>query len=144
MKLVRHCYLPDRTRGKLYVEDEVLHTLERPWLASPDHHGGKNFESCVPNGVYALQPFTSDAHPNVWRLTNSELDVFGNKPGTEPGRWDILIHVGNYVKDVVGCIAVGLTADEEHVWNSKLAIERLRNLLTENYYELEIRSKETD
>jgi hypothetical protein len=124
--------------GKLYIGDEVFHTLERPWISSPHHKGGKNFESCVPDGIYLLTPYSSEDHPEVWRLTNSDLDVFGNKPASNPGRWDILIHVGNYVADVVGCVAVGLTADEEHVWNSKKAIARLRTLLTEEHYELSI------
>ena len=124
--------------GKLYVEDEVFHTLERPWISSPDHKGGKNYESCIPDGTYLLTPYSSEAHPEVWRLTNPQLDVFGNKPPHDPGRWDILIHVGNYVRDVVGCIAVGLTADEEHVWNSNKAVSRLRELLTESSYEIQI------
>lgn len=126
--LERHAYLHDRTMGRLYVGDEVFHTLERPWIPSLEHLGGKNFESCVPDGEYELKPFSSDDHPDCWSLSNAELDVHEFQ-ASEPGRWAILIHVGNYVKDVVGCIAPGLTADESHVWNSGKAIDRLRDLL---------------
>ena len=129
MRLERHHYAPNRTMGKLFVGGEVFHTIERPWIPSPDHLGGANFKSCVPDGDYVVQLFDSDNHHNVWSLMNIELDVFVHKPDL-PGRWSILIHVGNSVEDVVGCIAIGLSADEDHVWNSKKAIERLRGIVT--------------
>jgi len=144
--LERHAYLPDRTMGKLYVEDEILHTLERPWIRSPLHRGGANYESCVPDGVYALQAFDSDNHHNVWSLMNVALNVFVHEPdeGVGGGRWAILIHIGNYTKDIVGCIAPGLTADEHNVWHSTKAVERLRELLGETDHVLTIKPKGTD
>ena len=126
--LERHAYLTDRTMGKLYVGPEIFHTLERPWIPSLEHLGGKNFESCVPDGTYVLQPFNSEKHPDCWSLLNENLDVLVDQGG-EPGRWAILIHSGNYVKDVVGCIAPGLTCDESHVWNSRAAMDRIRSIL---------------
>lgn len=129
MILERYCYASDRTMGKLYVGGEEFFTIERPWIPSKEHRGGKNFESCIPDGTYSVQLFDSDNHHNVWSLMNPELDVFVYKPDL-PGRWTILIHVGNHVKDVVGCIAVGLTGDESHVWQSGKAIDRLREIVT--------------
>jgi hypothetical protein len=123
--------MPDRTMGKLYVGEEVFHTIERPWIPSPDHFGGKNFESCVPDGMYVLNPFDSEKHPACFSLVNENLSVFLDKDA-EPGRWAILIHSGNYVTDVVGCIAPGLTADESHVWNSRKAMNRIRALVADD------------
>ena len=93
-----------------------------------EHLGGKNFESCVPDGTYELIPFSSEKHPDSYALLNMALDV-SILQSAEPGRWAILIHSGNYVKDVVGCIAPGLTADESHVWNSRKAMDRIRDLV---------------
>ncbi len=126
--LKRHAYLKDRTMGTLYVGNEEFPTLERPWIKSTAHSGGKNFESCVPDGTYALQPFDSDNHHNVWSLMNADLDVFVHEPDIH-GRWAILIHIGNYIKDIVGCIAPGMTGDDHNVWSSGDAINRLRVLL---------------
>jgi hypothetical protein len=139
LTLERHAYLSDRTMGKLYVGDEIFHTLERPWIRSPYHLGGTNFESCVPDGRYILQPFDSEAHPDCWNLYSPNLDVFLEEPNDGAGRWAILIHAGNYVKDVVGCIAPGLTADEEHVWNSRAAMDRIRSVLGAEEHTLEIK-----
>ena len=138
--LERHAYLDDRTMGKLYVGDEMLYTIERPWIPTLEHLGGKNFKSCVPDGEYVLAPFGSDAHPDCWNLVNENLDVHLAQ-GQEPGRWAILIHAGNYVRDVVGCIAPGLTADESHVWSSRLAMDKLNDLLGDGEHSLIIKPK---
>jgi hypothetical protein len=129
--LLRNAYFPDRTLGRLRVGDREFHTLERPWIESNFHKGGRNWESCIPDGEYLVKEYESEKRGQVWRLTNPDLDVFGNEPGmsNKAGRWDILIHAGNYVKDVVGCVAIGLTSDENHVWKSRAAIEELRKLI---------------
>lgn len=141
--LERHAYLSDRTTGMLHLEDESFHTLERPWIRTPLHKGGMNYESCVPDGVYILQAFDSEHHHNVWSLNNAELDVFVYKPekGVAEGRWAILIHVGNYIKDIIGCIAPGLTGDDKNVWHSKAAIVRMRELLNDGDHVLTIKPK---
>jgi len=128
LTLERHAYLEDRTMGTLFAGSEQFHTIERPWIPSLEHLGGKNYKSCVPDGEYVLAPFSSSRHPNCWSLTNENLDVHIEERD-EPGRFAILIHSGNFVTDVVGCIAPGLTHDESHVWNSRAAIDRLRDLL---------------
>ena len=40
--------------------------------------------------------------------------------------------------DVVGCIAVGMSGDDGHVWQSKDAVNMLRDMLTLDKYELKI------
>ncbi|MCX2780412.1 DUF5675 family protein [Microbulbifer thermotolerans] len=113
INLTRYAYGPDATLGRLVVGDETFWTVERPWL------GNKPFESCIPEGVYRCLPYSSAKFPDVWELQ----DV--------PGRSKILIHVGNYASDVVGCIAVGSSLAPGGWWVTKSAeaIDRLRELL---------------
>lgn len=140
LKLKRYAYLPERTLGRLYFGEDMVYTIERPWIPTEEHLGGKNFESCVPDGVYSLQPFDSDNHHNVWILESTSLDVF-KFPSDKPGRWAILIHVGNYVDDVVGCIAPGLTTDGKNVYNSRKAMDKMREVLKKDNHELVIEPK---
>ena len=139
--LERFAYMENRTMGQLHIQDHTFLTIERPWISSLHHKGGRNFESCVPDGEYSLLPFESEAHPESYILKNEELDVFADNPGKDKGRWSILIHVGNYVKDVVGCIAPGLTGDESHVWESRKAMARIRELLGREEHVLVIQAK---
>jgi hypothetical protein len=144
--LERYAYLKDRTMGVLSFKDVELYTIERPWIPSPYHRGGKNFESCVPDGKYTLRPFNSTKHPSTFILENEDLDVFQMSPrgaGTK-GRWAILIHVGNSAEDVVGCIAPGMEIEEEcygHVWKSRVAMDVLRDKLQDTNHTLIITSK---
>ncbi len=109
--LSRFAYLEDCTLGWIHYKGLKLATIERPWISTPDHRGGKNRESCVPDGEYALRHHHTEKFPNTYALTNPDLDVYYQPGSGRPGRYAILIHVGNYVKDVIGCIAVG----ERHV-----------------------------
>lgn len=68
-------------------------TLELPW--KDNQHG----ISCIPAGQYHCIPHNSPAHPNCWQLINV------------PNRDDILIHVGDFLEDTLGCILAGLQFD---------------------------------
>lgn len=106
-------YYEDRTMGRLYLPNisTAFYTIERPWL------NNKPFKSCIPEGIYNCSSYTSERFPDVWEV----LAV--------PNRTHILIHVGNYVTDVVGCIAVGTTCSKTAVYNSKLALDYMRDAL---------------
>ncbi len=69
-----------------------LQTLELPWKDNlPDI-------SCIPGGVYAFEKWHSPTfHTAVFRI----LYV--------PGRSNILIHPANFVRQLRGCIAPGLS-----------------------------------
>ena len=129
--ITRHAYLPNVTLGWLSFAGKSFATLERPWIPAQDHKGGTLRESCIPDGTYALRNHSSERFKNVWALTNEELDVH-YMPASK-GRSAILIHVGNRVRDVVGCIALGLahgTLEGEHaVMNSLAAIIDFRAAL---------------
>ena len=99
--LTRFCSHPDMgTFGKLNIDDMNFFTVERPWLDN------KPMISCIPAGKYALEPHDSPKHPDTWALVNDSLRV-SHYP-FQDHRYAILIHPGNTMQDVQGCIAPGL------------------------------------
>lgn len=102
------------TLGVLRVAGHKFQTIERPWIPHPDGGlGGKNFESCVPPGFYRLERWVRPSGEKVLMLRNQELDVYGlpaEIPTARKGKARdlVLMHVANYVHDVVGCIGPGL------------------------------------
>lgn len=148
LQLVRTAYLKTCTLGTLYAGDSALATIERPWIPNPAGPGGMPRTSCVPDGDYRLIPHHSERFPNVWALINPALGVWyqpGDIPrGTPYGRSAVLIHAGNRVADVVGCIAVGLRhgvlSDETAVMSSQIALRELRSILGPGEHRLCIRT----
>lgn len=153
VQLVRHAYLNDATLGWLTAGDLRLATLEEPWRPDPDGPGGQRregqlAESCVPDGIYTLEPHSGAKQQDVWALVNPRLGVYhypGDMPNGQPwGRSAILIHVGNSVADITGCIAVGLYAGREAgkpwIYESSKALDQLRLVLgTTSTHQLNIR-----
>jgi hypothetical protein len=100
----------------------------------------------VPTGLYTLLPHHSVHFPNTYALVNHQKGVYyqpGDMPnGQKWGRSAILMHVGNRVRDVIGCIAVGLEAGlldgEPAVLKSTLAMRQLDTLLNRQQHRLEI------
>lgn len=116
--LNRFAYLPQCTLGKLssgvFKIGTEFSTLERPWIRNPSGPGGKHEESCVPDGEYTLVPHNTQSKPNTFELVNPLLGVFDTKPqGQDWGRDQVLIHIANYVSQLLGCIAVG----QSFVWS---------------------------
>lgn len=104
-----------RTFGELTWADEqiVLQTLELPWLPTITL-GGHPFTSCVPLGLYQLELHDTITHPQTWCLVNHELGVY-HEPDEIPsrgGRAVCLIHTANVIRELRGCIAVGLTRSQ--------------------------------
>lgn len=148
--LTRFAYTPERTLGQLVVGGLTLATIERPWIDNPAGPGGRPRESCVPEGAYAVRTHNGGAFQRVWALVNPDLGVW-YQPGDIPkgqrwGRSAILIHAGNCVRDVVGCIAVGrqhgVINGEPAVILSQLAIGDMRRTLGRDAHTLIIRSTE--
>lgn len=86
-------YLAKCTTGVLTgPNDLLLCTLELPWNANQ-----RNI-SCIPEGIYSVikQSATQSRPYNFFRLP------------TVPGRSGILIHKITYVKDLKGCIGIGM------------------------------------
>lgn len=132
----------DSSVGVIFAGNTVLHTIERPLIEGPKWRGGKPFASCVPFGLYKLIPHSSSKYGNVWALVNPELGVYHYKAERmqETDRYGILIHAANWVRQLSGCIAVGLGAsysislNEYMVSNSLLGMQRLTTAMHENKY----------
>jgi hypothetical protein len=125
----------DCTLGLLLIPEAslTLCTMECPWIPSPTCKGGLKDESCVPVGVYQLVKHESKEHGRTWALVNHDLDVVhyeGDDHDPDEDRATCLLHVGNYVRNVKGCIGVGLahalTNGEHWVTSSTRAMDRLR------------------
>ena len=125
--LQRYCYSDTEVEGRLWLNDEdFVYTLERPWVDGMP--GGMSFESCVPDGEYELVRHTRPNGDRVFALRNPDLAVFysKNERPHDEGRYLILIHSGNYVEDVVGCIAPGLTRT---IYNNRRMVGSSRNAM---------------
>jgi hypothetical protein len=96
----------------------------------------------VPDGDYSIIPHNSPKFPNTYALINADLGVYYqpiDKPsGQAWGRTAILIHTGNFVSDVVGCIAVGETHGGKSVVRSREAMGQLRTILGRERHTLHI------
>lgn len=115
------------TLGTLEIDGKpICCTVERPWL------NNKPRVSCIPAGVYQCMPHNGRRFKGVWRLENV------------PGRSAILIHGGNTMLDVVGCIAVGkgfgFLKGLPAVLDSRNTLDALRGILPEKFT-LEIRNE---
>lgn len=132
MELTRFAYLPDVTLGWLTVGGLRLATLERPWLPNPMGAGGLQRQSCVPDGAYQVTPYTSARFSDVYKLQAPGLGVYPDTlpPGQDWGRVAILMHAGNAVEDVIGCVAVGLShfvsGGQHQILRSQMALAQLR------------------
>jgi Family of unknown function (DUF5675) len=135
--LTRFAYLHECTLGWLVFNSLRLATIERPWITNPSGPGGKRMQSCVPDGSYLLSPHDSEKFPQTYVLSNPTLGVFVNpsdiSSNADWGRSAVLIHQGNKVDDVVGCIAVGeahgIVSGQHWVNASAQALKRLRDVL---------------
>lgn len=99
------------TMGYLIADDEVIcYTLELPWKDN------LNNISCIPVGTYngILRYDKTDG----WRI---QLENVPNRTGVQ-------IHIGNYTREIKGCVLVGTDAkvDDCSVKNSTTAYAKLK------------------
>ncbi len=144
--LKRFAYLTDCTRGVLKVGTHSFQTVERPWVYNPEGPGGTPFESCIPDGEYRLRSYVRPSGKKAFILSNELLGVYEQEEDRPQlrGRYLILIHPGNTVADVVGCIAPGLTGGGNYVSDSRKAMLKLHELLNGFEHTLRILPKGTD
>ena len=108
-----------QTLGKLELFNESntrvfeCKTLELPWLDN------KRQQSCIPEGNYTVVTRKSPKYGSHFHVTNvANRDM-------------ILIHSGNYYRDILGCILVGESFKEINhdgyldVVNSKVTLSKL-------------------
>lgn len=138
LHLTRYCYRTDLTLGWLRgAGDTVLHTIEAPWVPG-EYLGGTPYRSCVPDGPYRLEYGDSPKHGPSWYLEAPELGVYRHErdlPGPGQGRWGCLIHVGNFGREVRGCIAPGTGIDYPMQWGERQPAVRNSRIATKRVHE---------
>lgn len=113
------------TLGELSRDDtqqQIGVTLELPWNDNiPD-------KSCIPTGVYTCAPHSSVLHPNTYQITGVA------------DRSEVLIHIGNFLRDTLGCVLLGAYtgADGLSIIHSTDAMNRLRSIVGQNTFVLTI------
>ena len=117
LQLIRYKTSKNGTQGLLLINNRYLcHTLELPWL------NNKVRVSCILAGRYKLiqrttsskgdkqkKPTMADKQKNLYKgtplgeiMSNGMIEISGI-----PGRSMILIHKGNKITDIQGCVIIG-------------------------------------
>lgn len=116
------------TLGELFNKSRhmKLQTIELPDLDNMPR------VSCIPEGLYVcnLTRYNKGNYP-AYEITDVE------------NRTHILIHIANYLHDILGCVGVGLNRDENipAIWRSKQAYGIFMAYLDGvEQFELEIRN----
>ena len=105
------------TIGRLITPSTELFTLERPWL------GNERRVSCIPTGRYKL-----------WNRYYNRGGYEAVEITDVPDRSYILIHVGNYVKNSLGCVLLGRSITR---MNEELAVTHSRAAFKQFYKEFQ-------
>ena len=133
MLRLERAYLDNCTIGKLFFQGEfVCYTVEKPWK-----NNAKSI-SCIPAGIYWIEPYHSQKYPNCYSLKCNALGV----SVTGQHRTYILIHPANFPSELEGCIAPGLELHPERwgVSRSRDAMGKLRVLIEDrNLNQIEIK-----
>ena len=124
--LIRDKHGEEATEGSIVFEGDliegtdqrvkhVFYTLELPW------RDNETDVSCIPAGVYPCKMKRSPSKGVRYHLS-----------GTDP-RTYIMIHVGNYPSEILGCILLGMSRGEHQgapaVWKSALAVTEFERLM---------------
>jgi hypothetical protein len=124
-------YQPKQTIGELLIDGtEFCKTLELKWLDNTRN------KSCIPEGTYKV----------VKRLAHEKRKYNHFHVLNVPDRSYILIHTGNYSRQILGCILVGdkhVDMDKDglvDVANSTVTLKKLYELMPDEF-ELTIRKK---
>jgi len=110
--LIRDTFTDKSTIGELFLNGvRICDTLEKPWLDN-----ARNI-SCIPEGKYDVRLRTA--------RESASRDYLHLLIKAVPDRTYILFHKGNYPKDTRGCVLVGMSSEQDVVYNSKLAMDLL-------------------
>ncbi len=119
-------YLRDKTVGILTDGAITLATLENKWL---DNQVNK---SCIPEGCYLVK------RDLLGRFKWYAIEDVKGRTGIE-------IHIGNTVRNTLGCILVGAYHDNSYnLAHSKDAMSRLLAHIGDNSFILNIRAATKD
>ncbi len=110
LEVIRYEYDADRAIGQVQINGAFFcYSLERPILPG---------SLAIPEGTFPIdvRAFRGDEKKQYVHLENV------------PGRSGIAMHGGNEPKDSAGCILVGFSRDDQHIYNS--AAVALANKIT--------------
>lgn len=129
--VIKRQYQNDRVISKFILYDEnknlilqTFYSLELPWKEN------KHNISCIPEGIYSVEPNNTTAHPHTYRVLNV------------PDRSGILIHIANYISDLRGCIGLGMSLNDIDkdgkldISSSTKAVKKLYDLIGEENFKL--------
>lgn len=88
-----------------------FYTLEQAW------RNNEPFVSCIPDGAYLIEPWQSPTHGDCYIVSG------GTVGKTKGVRTYILLHAANKVRELQGCIALGLGMRGDNLTNSAAAIK---------------------
>ena len=112
VRLKRFSYSTTETEGVLTLPSGgQFATIERPWIPNPNGAlGGAPSISCIPDGLYQLEPHTSKSKGEVYIISASGLGVYRFPQDHEEdyGRDVIYMHASNWAFQLEGCVAPGL------------------------------------
>ena len=119
LRLERYYFGEKSTIGNIIVPELdnklICKTLELSRYGHP---------KCIPAGLY---PVRSGESPRLLRLGKQGLAAIVWWVDNVPGRSAIQIHVANEPKELLGCIAPGLTVNGkmDYISDSRIAFDRL-------------------
>lgn len=130
LRLLRKWFTEESTIGELYLDDEFYcYTLEDKVQVGEKIEG----RTAIPYGEYRV---IIDYSNRFKRHMPHILDV--------PGFEGIRIHAGNTSENTKGCILVGDSRGSDSIGQSKVAFERLLNILKDTDEEIIISIEEDD
>lgn len=113
LSIERFAYTPMGVFGRCYIAGQELFTVERPWL------NNERSISCIPEGRYTCSPrFYNKGGYDAIEITQV------------PGRTNVLLHKGNTMHDLAGCIAITAKLGcVEGIWGGVNSREAFRILM---------------
>lgn len=125
--LILRNYLPEQTEGRVLVFNErngvefECFSLELPWK------NNQRRISCIPEGVYDVIKHVSPKFGECFWIQNV------------PNRSEILVHLGNYVTEILGCVLVGNSLADinkdglKDVTSSRATMSKLLEILPDKF-----------
>lgn len=137
LTLRRDTSTPEAVLGILMVADKRLHTIERPWVPHPDGGpAGAPYVSCVPAGVYRVEPFKMPSGEKAYVISNPVAGVHAlpfqiPKPQRDKLRSRVTIRTANYAFEAVDAIGLGMERTKTSVgWKLERSLDALNVLRT--------------
>jgi len=137
LTLRRDTSTPDAILGTLQIGDKKLFTIEKPWKPHPNGGpAGAPYESCVPPGVYRMEPFKHPSGEKSYVLSNPAAGVYKlpfeiPKPQRDQLRSRVTIRAANYSFEAVDAIGIGVERTKTSVgWKVERSLDAMNILRT--------------